>query len=48
MWASPLFSTEQIKFSIKNFFSKCEPTRGFPADLLIFIKEILMETLCFL
>ena len=37
----------KMKFSIKNFFSKCDQIK-FPADLVTFTKDILNEKLHFL
>ena len=37
-----------MKFSIKNFFSKCEQITQFPLDLVRFAEEILHEKLHFL
>ena len=40
---------KKIKFSIKNFFSKCDQMRpNFPADLVTFTEKILNEKLHFL
>ena len=36
-----------MKFSIKNFFSKCDQIK-FPADLVTFTKDVLDEKLHFL
>ena len=39
------FTAQKMKFSIKDFFSKCDL---FPADLVTFTEEILNEKLRFL
>ena len=36
-----------MKFSVKDFFSKCEQNPQFSADLLTFTKEILNEHFIF-
>ena len=37
-----------MKFSIKDFFSKCDPSPQFPADLVTFTEDILNGKLHFL
>ena len=37
-----------MKFSIKDFFSKCDPSLQFPADLVTFTEDILNGKLHFL
>ena len=34
------FSARKMKFSITDFFSKCDQIGSFPADLIIFTEEI--------
>ena len=41
-------TAQKIKFSIKNFFSKCDQTRRYPADLVTFTEEIINGKLLFL
>ena len=37
-----------MNFSVKDFFSKCDPIRNFPADLVTFTEEILNGKIYFL
>ena len=41
-------AAQKMKFSIKDFFSKCEQTMQFPLDLVTFTEEILYRKLHFL
>ena len=41
-------AAQKMKFSIKDFFSKCEQTMQFPLDLVTFAEEILYGKLHFL
>ena len=41
-------AAQEMKFSIKDFFSKCDQMRKFPADLVTFTEEILNRKLHFL
>ena len=34
-------TAQKMKFSIKDFFSKCDQIRRIPADLVLFTEEIL-------
>ena len=43
-----IFAAQKIKFSIKDFFSKCDQIRIFPADLFIFTEEFHYRKLHFL
>ena len=38
---SETITTQEMKFSIKDFFSKCDQNPQFPADFVTFIEEIL-------
>ena len=40
-------AAQKMKFSIKDFFSKCEQTMQFPLDLVTFTEEILYRKLHF-
>ena len=43
------FTTQKIKFSIKDSFSKCDQIRSFHGDLVTFTEEILngkLHSLC--
>ena len=40
-------TAQKTKFSIKDFFSKCDQIRRFFADLVTFTEEILNGKLCF-
>ena len=40
-------AAHKIKFSIKDFFSKCDQIRRFPADLVTFTEEIIKENFIF-
>ena len=37
----PSSTAQKIKFSIKDFFSKCDQMQQFPADLVTFTEETL-------
>ena len=43
-----LDTVQKIKFSMKDFFSKCDEIRKKPADLVTFTEEILYRKLHFL
>ena len=43
-----LHTAQKMKFSIKDFFSKCDQIRRKTADLIIFIEEISNAKLHFL
>ena len=43
-----IFTAQKMKFSMKGFFSKCDQSRRFPADLVTFTEEILNVKLHFL
>ena len=42
------YTVQKMRFSIKDFSSKCDQIRSFQTDLLIFTEEILHEKLHFL
>ena len=43
-----IVTAQKMKFSIKDFLSKCDQVRSFYADLVTFTEEILNEKLHFL
>ena len=42
-----LYTAQEKKFSIKDFFSKCNQNPQFPGNWVIFTEKILMENLIF-
>ena len=44
---SVMVTVQKMMFSIKDFFSKCDQNPQFPADLVTFTEEFLMENFIF-